>query len=75
MYLAQFYVEEARRADDGVVILTEPSSFTSELVWYASIASTMATSQNRVCSYSVGSNGALNTIANTSSTCHLNINR
>ena len=57
-----FYVEEARRATDGVVVFTEPSSFTSELVWYASIAPTMATSQNGDCPYSVGSNGALNTI-------------
>ena len=57
-----FYVEEARRADDGVVILTDPSSFTSELVWYASIAQAMATSQNGDCPYSVGSNGVLNTL-------------
>ena len=56
-----FYVEEARQADDGVVILTSPSSFTSELVWYASIAPTMATSQNGDCPYSVGSNGVLDT--------------
>ena len=54
-----FYVEEARDADDGVVILTNPSSFTSELVWYASIAPTMATSQNGDCPYSVGSNGGV----------------
>jgi hypothetical protein len=57
-----FYVEEARDDDDGVVILTSPSSFTSELVWYASIAPTMATSQNGDCPYSVGSNGVLNTL-------------
>ena len=44
-----FYVEVAREADDGVVILTRPSSFTSEFVWYASIAPTMATSQNGGC--------------------------
>ena len=50
-----FYVEEANGANDGVVILTNPSSFTSELVWYASIAPTMTT-------YSVGSNGVLNTM-------------
>ena len=57
-----FYVEEARQANDGVVVLTEPSSFISELVWYASIAPTMATSQSRDCPYSVGSNGVLNTL-------------
>ena len=58
-----FYVEEARRStsDAGVVILTSHSSFTSELVWYASIAPTMATSQNGNCPYSVGSNGVLDT--------------
>jgi hypothetical protein len=54
-----FYVEEASAAADGVVVLTRPSSFTSELVWYASIAPTMATSQNGDCPYSVGSNGVL----------------
>ena len=59
-----FYVEETRddNDNDGVVVLTEPSSFTSELVWYASIAPTMATSQNGDCPYSVGSNGVLNTL-------------
>ena len=50
-----FYVAEARGKKDGVVILTSPSSFTSELVWYASIGPTMTT-------YSVGSNGVLNTL-------------
>ena len=57
-----FYVEEARESSGGVVILTSPSSFTSELVWYASIGPAMATSQNRDCPYSVGSNGVLNTV-------------
>ena len=56
-----FYVEEANGANDGVVVLTSPSSFTSELVWYASIAPTMATSHNGDCPYSVGSNGVLDT--------------
>ena len=54
------YVEEAREDDDGVVILTtydRSTDFTSELVWYASVTPTMATSQNGNCSYSVGSNG------------------
>ena len=56
------YVEDAREDDDGVVILTNPSSFTSELVWYVNIAPTMATSQNGDCPYSVGSGGVLNTL-------------
>ena len=58
------YVEEAREDDDGVVILTsfDGTTFTSELVWYASIAPTMATSQNGDCPYSVGSDGVLNTL-------------
>ena len=61
------YVDEHRDEDDGkddgVVVLTSLSSFTSELVWYASIAPTMATSQNGDChlGYSVGSNGVLDT--------------
>ena len=55
-----FYVEKAKDADDGVVILTSGSN-TSELVWHASIAPTMATSQNGDCPYSVGSSGVLNT--------------
>ena len=41
------YVEETRDANRGVVILTSydgTTSFTSELVWYASIAPSMATS-------------------------------
>ena len=61
-----FYVEEARDTDNGVVILTSYegiTSFTSELVWHASIAPSMATSQNGDCPYSVGSNGGvLNTL-------------
>ena len=57
-----FYVEEARRDGNGVVVLTSPSSFTSELVWYASIAPTVITSQNGDYPYSVGSNGVLNTV-------------
>ena len=53
------YVEEARVNDDnkGVVVLTD-SSFTSELVWQASIA----TSQAVGCPVSVGSSGDLNTM-------------
>ena len=57
-----FYVEEAKGPNDGVVILTNPTSFISELVWIASIAPSMATSQqNRDCPYSVGSNRVLDT--------------
>ena len=49
-----FYVEDARESDDGVVVLTNPSSFTSEIVWYANID--LASSQSV---YSVGSSGDL----------------
>ena len=59
------YIEEARGDNDGVVILISLDgtiTFTSELVWYASIAPTMATSQNGDCPYSVGSNGVLDTL-------------
>ena len=55
------YVEEISNPNNGVAIL---SNFTSELVWYASIAPTMATSQNGDCPYSVGSSGVLNTVMN-----------
>ena len=51
-----FYAEEARFSTDGVVVLTNPSSFTSEVVWYASIDPAMATSQSV---YSIGSSGDL----------------
>ena len=54
-----FYVEGASAPTDGVVILTSPSS---ELVWYASIAPTIASSQNGDCPYSVGRSGILNTL-------------
>ena len=45
-----FYVEEAIiinsiHSNPGVVMLTSPSWFTSESVWFASIASTTKTSQ------------------------------
>ena len=55
-----FYVEEARfSTTDGVVVLTSPSSFTSEVVWYASIEPAMATTHSV---YSVGSSGDLNSL-------------
>ena len=53
-----FYVEKPHN-DDGVVVLTSPSSFTSEVVWFASIAPTLATSQT---TYSIGSSGDLDTL-------------
>ena len=56
------YIQGASAPTDGVVILTRPSSFTSERVWYASIAPTIASSQNGDCPYSVGSSGVLNTL-------------
>ena len=52
-----FYVDGNRESDDGVVVLTS-SSFTSEVVWYTSIAPTLATSQT---TYSIGSSGDLDT--------------
>ena len=55
------YVEQASLAADGVVALTS-STYVNERVWYASIAPSMATSQNGDCPYSVGSNGVLNTL-------------
>ena len=51
-----FYVEDAKGGGDGVVVLTSPSSFTSEVVWYTSIDPAMATYQSV---YSVGSSGNL----------------
>ena len=53
-----FYVDCERGNNDGVVVLTSPSSFTSEVVWFASIAPTLATSQT---TYSIGSSGDLDT--------------
>ena len=43
----------------GVVVLTSPRSFTSEVVWFASIAPTLATSQT---TFSIGSSGDLDTL-------------
>ena len=56
-----FYVEEARDDNRGVVVLTSPRRYTSEIVWYASIPPSMTTSQNGDC-YSVGSSGVLNSL-------------
>ena len=63
-----FYIESANpvtsRPPNGLVLQTNPARFTSELVWFASIAPSVAASQNRdcTCPYSVGSNGILNTL-------------
>ena len=61
-----FYVESANlvtlRPPNGLVLQTRPVRFTSELVWHASIAPSMAAYQNRDCPYSVGSDGILNTL-------------
>ena len=61
-----FYIESAiiRPSGDipnGLVLQTTPTRFTSELVLYASIAPTMATSQSGDCPYSAGVNGVLDT--------------
>ena len=53
-----FYVDSDVGNTDGVVVLTSPSGFTSEVVWFASIAPTLATSQT---TYSIGSSGYLDT--------------
>ena len=58
-----FYVNQNMtvETDDGVVVLTSPSRFSSELVWYASIVPSMTTSRLGDCPYSVGRNGVLDT--------------
>ena len=53
-----FYVDSERGNNDGVVALNS-SSFTSEVVWFASIAPTLTTSQT---TYSIGSSGCLDTL-------------
>ena len=63
-----FYVENTGDNDTNPEPMYTPNgvvmhpniSFTSELVWYASITPTMTTSQSGDCPYSVGSNGILN---------------
>ena len=61
-----FYVESANpvtsRPPNGLVLQVSPARFTSEVVWQASIAPSMATSLNRDCPYSVGRSGILNTL-------------
>ena len=63
-----FYVESASTMppgfiSNGVVLQTRPVHFTSESVWYASIAPSVAASSNIDCPYSVGFDGVLNTLA------------
>ena len=53
-----FYLENIVDDDRGVVLLSS-ATFTSELVWYASIASQEGRYLN---TYSVGSSGHLNTL-------------
>ena len=53
-----FYVDSNFGDDEGVVVVTS-SSFTNEVVWFASIAPTLATSQT---TYSIGSSGDLHTL-------------
>ena len=53
-----FYVNSSMGNNDGVVVLTD-DDYTSELVWFASIAPTLATSQT---TYSIGSSGDLDTL-------------
>lgn len=59
-----FYVEEAdegeRSYSNGVILRTEPSRLASEMVWYASIVPSSATSHTGQCPYSVGRDGVLN---------------
>jgi hypothetical protein len=56
-----FYVENAARGHNGIVLRTSPSWLTSELVWFASITGTAKTSMSGDCPYSVGSDGVLDT--------------
>ena len=56
-----FYVENAARRHNGIVLRTSPSWLTSELVWIASITGAAMTSKHGGCPYSVGSDGVLNT--------------
>ena len=56
-----FYVEEARSASDGVVLIAAGNNLARSTLWHASIAPSMATPQTGNCPYSVGSNGVLNT--------------
>ena len=51
-------------SSEGVVMLTSPSKFASVQVWYASVAPTKAASlMGTDCPYSVGSDGALNSLS------------
>ena len=56
-----FYVEDAARDHNGIVLRISPSWLTSELVWFASITGTAKTSLKGDCPYSVGNYGVLDT--------------
>ena len=68
-----FYVEEARDNNFDGVVVHNRESFTSELVWYASIAPTMATSRIGDCPYSVGIDGVLSTSTRAAPVISVNI--
>ena len=68
-----FYVEEARDNNFDGVVVHNRQNFTSELVWYASIAPTMATSQSGDCPYSVGIDGVLSTSTRAAPVISVNI--
>ena len=73
-----FYVEEAIKSTyttPGVVLQVSPSHLTSELVWFASINHDAATSQNGDCPYSVGSNGALNSLTRAAPVISISISK
>ena len=73
-----FYVEGAKSSsygDPGVVILTSPSWYASESVWFARITGTEKTSQTGDCPYSVGSNGVLNTVTRAAPVISISISK
>ena len=72
-----FYVEDVISSaySPGVVVLISPSQFTSESVWFASIAGTAKNSQNGDCPYSVGSNGVLNTLTQAAPVISISISK
>ena len=73
-----FYVEDATSShypNPGVVILTSPSRFISESVWFASIAGTAKTSRSGDCPYSVGSSGVLNNLTRAAPVISISISK
>ncbi len=70
-----FYIEEARDNNfDGLVMLNR-EEFSNELVWHASVAPIMATSQNGDCPYSVGIQGVLNSVTRAAPVISVNISK